>query len=107
MLLPNILWTRLVEIYALNALALANYKLGEHSESCCRSETFKLIYKIVNSRTKIEKRPKISYNHNPAAKETRQDIGTETHREREREIQQSRQRQMRMQIRMQNEMKLI
>lgn len=31
--------------------------------------TFKLIYKIVNRRKKIEKRPKISYNHNPAAKE--------------------------------------
>lgn len=101
MLLPNILCTRAVEIYALNARALEKYKLGEHSESCCRPETFKLIYKIVNSRTKIEKRPKISYNHNPAAKETRQDIGTETGRERERA--QSRQRQMRMQ----NEMKLI
>lgn len=97
MLLPNILCTRAVEIYALNARALEKYKLGEHSESCCRPETFKLIYKIVNSRTKIEKRPKISYNHNPAAKETRQDIGTETDRQRER------QRQMRMQ----NEMKLI
>lgn len=61
-----------VTINALNALALKNYKLGEHSEPCCRSrKTFKLIYKIVNSRTKIEKRPKISYNHNPAAKETR------------------------------------
>lgn len=101
MLLPNILCTRAVEIYALNALAVENYKLGEHSESCCRPETFKLIYKIVNSRTKIEKRPKISYNHNPAAKETRQDIGTETGRGRERA--QSRQRQMRLQ----NEMKLI
>lgn len=103
MLLPNILCTRAVEIYALNARALEKYKLGEHSESCCRPETFKLIYKIVNSRTKIEKRPKISYNHNPAAKETRQDIGTETDRQTERERAQSRQRQMRMQ----NEMKLI
>lgn len=101
MLLPNILCTRAVKIYALNARALEKYKLGEHSESCCRPETFKLIYKIVNSRTKIEKRPKISYNHNPAAKETRQDIGTETDRQRVRA--QSRQRQMRMQ----NEMKLI
>lgn len=83
MLLPNILCTRAVEIYALNARALEKYKLGEHSESCCRPETFKLIYKIVNSRTKIEKRPKISYKYNPAAKETRQDIGTETDRQRE------------------------